>query len=55
MVVVEERPPPPHKIVKRFGCTTVHNKALYKCIINSLRKKGVEGHYKERRSYLRTQ
>ncbi len=22
-------------IVKRFGCTTIHNKALYKCIINS--------------------
>ncbi len=22
-------------IVKRFGCTTIHNKALYKCIIHS--------------------
>ncbi len=29
LVVVEERPP--HMIVKRFGCTTIHNKALYKC------------------------
>ncbi len=27
--------PPPHMIVKRFGCTTIH-KALYKCIIHSL-------------------
>ncbi len=26
---------PPHMIVKRFGCTTIHNKALYKCIIHS--------------------
>ncbi len=34
-MVVEERPPPPHMIVKRFGCTTIHNKALYKCIIHS--------------------
>ncbi len=25
----------PHIIVKRFGCTTIHNKALYKCIIHS--------------------
>jgi len=33
LVVVEERPP--HMIVKRFGCTTIHNKALYKCIIHS--------------------
>ncbi len=32
-VVVEERPPP--MIVKRFGCTTIHNKALYKCLIHS--------------------
>ncbi len=22
-------------IVKRFGCTAIHNKALYKCIIHS--------------------
>ncbi len=22
-------------IVKRFGCTTIHNKALYKCFIHS--------------------
>ncbi len=22
-------------IVKRFGCTTIHNKALYKCLIHS--------------------
>ncbi len=44
LVVVEERrgppPPPPththtHMIEKRFGCTTIHNKALYKCIIHS--------------------
>ncbi len=33
LVVVEERPP--HMIVKRFGCTTIHNKALYKCLIHS--------------------
>ncbi len=33
LVVVEERPP--HMIVKRFGCTAIHNKALYKCIIHS--------------------
>ncbi len=26
---------PPHMIVKRFGCTTIHNKALYKCFIHS--------------------
>ncbi len=26
---------PPHMIVKHFGCTTIHNKALYKCIIHS--------------------
>ncbi len=25
----------PHMIVKRFGCTTIHNKVLYKCIIHS--------------------
>ncbi len=25
----------PHMIVKRFGCTTIHNKALYKCFIHS--------------------
>ncbi len=24
-----------HMIVKRFGCTAIHNKALYKCIIHS--------------------
>ncbi len=30
---VEERPPP-HMIVKRFGCTATH-KALYKCFIHS--------------------
>ncbi len=34
LVVVEERPPP-HMTVKRFGCTTIHNKALYKCLIHS--------------------
>ncbi len=28
-------PPPPHMIVKCFGCTTIHNKALYNCIIHS--------------------
>ncbi len=33
LVVVEERHP--HIIVKRFGCTAIHNKALYKCIIHS--------------------
>ncbi len=33
--MVEERPPP-HMIVKRFVCTLIHNKALYKCIIHSL-------------------
>ncbi len=22
-------------VLKRFGCTTIHNKALYKCIIHS--------------------
>ncbi len=33
LVVVEKRPP--HMIVKRFGCTTIHKKALYKCIIHS--------------------
>ncbi len=26
---------PPHMIVKRFGCTAIHKKALYKCIIHS--------------------
>ncbi len=26
---------PPHMIVKCFGCTTIHNKALFKCIIHS--------------------
>ncbi len=26
-------------IVKRFGCTTIHNKALYKCIIHSFIQK----------------
>ncbi len=26
---------PPHIIVKRFGCTAIHNKVLYKCIIHS--------------------
>ncbi len=30
-----ETPPPTHMIVKRFGCTAIHNKALYKCIIHS--------------------
>ncbi len=31
------RPPPPHThmIVKYFACTTIHNKALYRCIIHS--------------------
>ncbi len=33
LVVVEERPP--LMIVNRFGCTAIHNKALYKCIIHS--------------------
>ncbi len=28
-------PPPAPIIVKRFGCTAIHNKALYKCIIHS--------------------
>ncbi len=28
-------PPPPRMIVKRFGCTTIHNKELYKCLIHS--------------------
>ncbi len=32
-------PTPPHMIVKRFGCTTIHNKALYKCIIHSFIQK----------------
>ncbi len=32
----EERPPPPHMIVKLFGCITIQGKALYKCIIHSL-------------------
>ncbi len=27
----------PHMIVKRFGCTAIHNKALYKCIIHLFR------------------
>lgn len=26
----------PHMTVKHSGCTSIHNKALYKCIINSL-------------------
>ncbi len=36
LVVVEERPPPTHThmIVKGFGCTAIHNKALYICIIH---------------------
>ncbi len=35
LVVVEERhpDPSPHMVAKRFGCTTIHNKVLYKCII----------------------
>ncbi len=33
LVVVEERSS--HMIVKRFGCTAIHNKALYKCFIHS--------------------
>ncbi len=32
-MVVEESPH--HMTVKRFECTTIHNKALYKCIIQS--------------------
>ncbi len=28
-------PPHPHIIVKRFGCTAIHNKALHKYIIHS--------------------
>ncbi len=27
---------PPHMIVKRFGCTTIHKKRYIKCIIHSL-------------------
>ncbi len=27
---------PPPMIVKHFGCTTIHSKALYKCIIHSI-------------------
>ncbi len=27
----------PHMIVTRFGCTAIHNKALYKCIIHSFK------------------
>ncbi len=34
LVVVEERPPP-HMIVKRFGCIAIHNNALYNCFIHS--------------------
>ncbi len=32
--------PPPHMIVKRFGfgCTTIHNKVQYKCILNSFKR-----------------
>ncbi len=33
LVVVEDRPP--HMIVKRFGCTTIHKKRYIKCIIHS--------------------
>ncbi len=32
-VVVEEKRP--HMIVKRFGCTAIHNKVLYKCLFHS--------------------
>ncbi len=31
----------PHIIVKRFGCTAIHNVALYKCIIHSYIHTGV--------------
>ncbi len=31
----ETPPPPPHMIVKRTGCTEIHNKSQYKCIIHS--------------------
>ncbi len=30
-----EKTPPPHMIVKSFEWTTIHNKALYKCLIHS--------------------
>lgn len=33
LVVVEEKPL--YMFVKRFGCTAVHSKALYKCLIRS--------------------
>ncbi len=33
LVVVEERPP--SCTVKHFGCTALHNKVLYKCLIHS--------------------
>ncbi len=33
LVVVKERPPPPHDC--KALCTAIHNKALYKCIIHS--------------------
>ncbi len=29
-------------IVKRFGCTTIHNKALYKCTILSYKDKLIQ-------------
>ncbi len=28
----------PHMIVKRFGCMTIHNKALYKCLIHAFKR-----------------
>ncbi len=31
----ETPPPPPHMIVKSFGCTTIHNKELCKGVIHS--------------------
>ncbi len=52
-------PPPPHThththththmIVKRFGCTAIHNKALYKCIIHSFIQ--INGEIKEKDKY----
>ncbi len=34
----------PHMITKRFGCTTIHNKALYKCIIHSFNRMSKHNH-----------
>ncbi len=40
-------------IVKCFGCTTIHNKALYKCIIHSVWTEGSGYHIKD--MYNKTQ